>query len=167
MDILNGLNDPQKLAVTTTEGPVLILAGAGSGKTKALTHRIAYLINENRVNANNILAVTFTNKAAQEMVGRVNNLLKIENWKMEIAATPLPWMGTFHRICGKILSYELNQSDLSYTSNFSIYDDSDQKQLVKKCLMELEKDPKKNNSAAILDLISGAKNELMTPKDYR
>lgn len=174
MELLKDLNKPQQDAVITTDGPVLILAGAGSGKTRALTYRIAYLITNNKISPYNILAITFTNKAAQEMIDRVNNLLKIENRKLKIAGAKLPWMGTFHKICGRILRFELNPStslrtgiDLPYSSNYVIYDSDDQKQLVKKCLKELEIDPKKYNPSAVLTYISGAKNELMTPEEYK
>jgi DNA helicase-2/ATP-dependent DNA helicase PcrA len=155
---LDSLNENQKLAVTTTEGPVLVLAGAGSGKTKALTCRIAYLLGERNINPYNILSITFTNKAAQEMTQRMAALLN--------SPTKLPWMGTFHSVAGKILRRELNNLPISYTSNFSIYGSDDQKQLVKKILKELQLDPKKYNPNAILASISGAKNQLLSPADY-
>jgi DNA helicase-2/ATP-dependent DNA helicase PcrA len=155
---LTDLNESQRLAVTTTAGPVLVLAGAGSGKTKALTHRIAYLLSERKISPYNILAITFTNKAAQEMIKRTSHLLN--------SSIQLPWMGTFHSVSGKILRRELNHLDIAYSSNFSIYGTDDQKMLVKKILKELQIDPKKFNPNAILGSISGAKNELLTPKDY-
>ena len=173
--LLDGLNDVQKQAVKSTDGAVLVLAGAGSGKTRALTYRIAYLIKEKKISPYNILAITFTNKAAQEIIDRVDKLLefRITNNESRTQKHSLPWLGTFHKVCGKILRFELNPStalktgaDLPYSSNFVIYDTDDQKQVVKKCLKELELDPKKNNPSAILAYISGAKNELMSPKDY-
>ena len=111
-DILDELNPQQIDAVTTTEGPVLILAGAGSGKTKALTHRIAYLIEEKKVHPQNILAVTFTNKASQEMIGRINKLLAKSNSDLGFSASDLSsrrleWMGTFHAVCVRILRREI------------------------------------------------------------
>lgn len=158
-NFLKDLNESQQLAVTTTTGPVLVLAGAGSGKTKALTCRIAYLLDHEKVSPYNVLAITFTNKAAQEMIKRTNDLLDI--------SVQLPWMGTFHSVAGKILRRELNNLDTNYTSHFSIYGTDDQKLLVKKILKELQIDPKKYNPNAILSFISGAKNELLSPKDYQ
>lgn len=154
---LNDLNLQQQAAVTSTDGPVLLLAGAGSGKTRALTYRIAYLVSEKKVSPFNILAVTFTNKAAGEMKERVARLV-------EAAPT---WMGTFHSICARILRREIDKSGLGYGSNFSIYDSDDQQKLIKKAMEKLQIPPKKYNPNAIASHISGAKNMLMTPKDYK
>jgi len=159
-NILDGLNEMQKQAVCTTDGPVLILAGAGSGKTKTLTHRIAYLICEKNVSLFNILAVTFTNKAAGEMKERIARLLENDN-----KLTYLPWMGTFHSICAKILRREIHQ--LGYRSSFSIYDDHDSLILVKRVMKDLGIDIKQYNPHAIKKFISGAKNELLDPTGYR
>ncbi|MBI3495461.1 UvrD-helicase domain-containing protein [Candidatus Berkelbacteria bacterium] len=158
MDILSGLNEQQQIAVTTTVGPVLILAGAGSGKTRALTHRIAYLIKEKKVSPFNILAITFTNKAAEEMISRMGKLLG--------ETVRLPWMGTFHRQCVKILHKELNHTQLGYTSNFVIYDEQDSQAAIKKVLKKLNLDIKKHNPRSVGALISSAKSELVGPKDY-
>lgn len=158
MDILADLNDKQRTAVVTTEGPVLILAGAGSGKTRALTHRIAYLIKEKKVSPFNILAITFTNKAAEAMVSRMGKLLGM--------AVRLPWMGTFHRQCVKILRKELNKTELPYTSSFMIYDSQDQLSAIKQALKQLKLDLKKHNPAAVASFISSAKSELMGPAEY-
>ncbi len=157
MDILEGLNPAQKEAVTVTEGPVLILAGAGSGKTRALTHRIAYLIGEKSVSVQNILAVTFTNKAAGVMGERVSKLLKTE--------AKLPWLGTFHSICVKILRREVHQ--LGYSSKFSIYDQDDSLRLIKQTMKSQGIDEKKFNPRAIQSYISGAKGELIDAKAYQ
>ncbi len=158
MDILADLNDKQRTAVTTTEGPVLILAGAGSGKTLALTRRIAYLIKEKKVSPFNILAITFTNKAAQEMVNRMAKFLG--------EGIKLSWMGTFHRQCVKILRKELNKTQLPYTSSFVIYDSQDQLSAIKQALKQLKLDIKKHNPSAVAAFISSAKSELMGPAEY-
>lgn len=166
-DILSGLNQEQIRAVSTTEGPVLILAGAGSGKTKALTHRIAYLIEEKKIHPENILAVTFTNKAAQEMVLRVAKLLG--NPKSELQMTNygnlrLPWMGTFHSICVKILRREIDC--LGYSRFFSIYDAEDSLNAVKHAMDVLDIDKKQFNPKTIRNFISGAKNEMISAQQY-
>ncbi|MEI6498741.1 MAG: UvrD-helicase domain-containing protein [bacterium] len=181
-DLLTGLNEPQREAVLATEGPVLVLAGAGSGKTKALTHRIAYLIREKHISQYNILAVTFTNKAASEMQTRVSRLLsrnsesrimnngaENQNSEFEAQDTPnfvrLPWMGTFHSICVKILRRE--GFNLGYQSNFTIYDDNDQISIIKRIMKDLGINPKNFNPRTVQYFISGAKNELMTAKEYK
>lgn len=153
---LTDLNTPQKEAVLTIEGPVLILAGAGSGKTKCVTHRIAYLISEKGVPAENILAVTFTNKAAQEMRHRLEKMIGLSVY--------LPWLGTFHGVCVKILRNEYHI--LGREKVFTIYDSSDSKDLIKKILQDMSLDPKRYSPSAVLSLISGAKSELLSPKDY-
>jgi len=160
-DILSGLNEQQKLAVQTIEGPVLILAGAGSGKTKALTHRIAYLICEKKIHPQNILATTFTNKAAEEMKKRIYNLLgsNISN-----LSSILPWLGTFHSICVKILRREIE--NLGYRSSFTIYDEDDSLAAIKQAMTDLGIDKKQYNPKAIKNFISGAKNELLNPQSY-
>jgi len=164
--IFKDLNERQIEAVKTTEGPVLILAGAGSGKTKALTHRVAYLIKEKKVSAYNILVVTFTNKAAEEMIGRINKLLgqkqKILNGKIPRL---LPWAGTFHSICAKILRQEIQV--LGFRRSFLIYDEDDSLSAIKHVMETLEIDKKQYNPRAIKNFISGAKNELITPAQYR
>ncbi|MDD5486779.1 MAG: UvrD-helicase domain-containing protein, partial [Dehalococcoidales bacterium] len=186
MSIFEELNLKQKEAVLATEGPVLVLAGAGSGKTKTLTHRIAYLIREKKVSPWNILAVTFTNKAASEMATRVAHLLsqkskvKSQNYNSKLKtdginktneanqaneAIRLPWLGTFHSICVRILRREAGR--IGYSSGFTIYDDSDQKSLVKRVMRELNIDPKDFNPSAIANFISGAKNELIDYKEYK
>jgi len=136
----------------------LILAGAGSGKTRALTHRIAYLIKEKKVSPFNILAITFTNKAAEEMISRMSKLMGRE--------VRLPWMGTFHRQCVKILRKELNHTDFGFTSSFIIYDEQDSISAIKQALKELKLDLKKHNPSGIAGFISGAKAELVTAEDY-
>lgn len=172
MDIFKGLNEKQIEAVQTTEGPVLILAGAGSGKTKALTHRIAYLIKEKHVDPMNILAVTFTNKAAKEMASRVQKL--VGDWQPAVGRKTyeprtthyaLPLMGTFHSACVKILRKEIE--NIGYSRNFNIYDEHDSLTAIKKAMADLEIDPKKYFPGAIRGLVSSAKNELIGPKEYQ
>ncbi|MEK6189453.1 MAG: UvrD-helicase domain-containing protein, partial [Carnobacterium alterfunditum] len=156
-DLLNGMNPKQQEAVVCTEGPLLIMAGAGSGKTRVLTHRIAYLIEEKNVNPWNILAITFTNKAAKEMKERVVRLLKEGGNDV--------WVSTFHAMCVRILRRDIDR--IGYTRAFTISDPSEQQTLMKRILKERNIDPKKYNPRAILGEISNAKNELDTPVDYR
>ncbi len=159
-----GLNPEQMRAVLTTEGAVLILAGAGSGKTKTLTHRIAYLIDEKKVNPERILAVTFTNKAAGEMRERIEKLLS-QSEAAEYGAVVLPpHIGTFHNICAKILRREIEA--LGYARNFNIIDDQDQQSIVKKAMKELEMDPDQIRPRSLLEAISKAKNAQMDPEQY-
>ncbi|MFZ1735759.1 MAG: UvrD-helicase domain-containing protein, partial [Candidatus Moraniibacteriota bacterium] len=156
------LNPEQARAMKTTEGPVLILAGAGSGKTKTLTHRIAYLMAENKVRPQNILAVTFTNKAAQEMRERVRKLL--EDPTLGLSGEAMPTMGTFHSICSRILRSDIEA--LGYAKNFTISDMDDQLSIVKKALRENEVDPDQMKPRGILEKISRAKNDLLDAKGY-
>ena len=168
MDILEGLNENQKEAVMTVDGPLLIIAGAGSGKTKTLTHRVAYLIKNAGVRPRNILAVTFTNKAAQEMRERIMKILYPEadaKYKYSLYGTAdLPMIGTFHAICSMILRNEIEV--LGYGKSFHIIDDQDRQVLVKKILKELEIDPQQFNPRAILAAISKEKNELTTSEQF-
>ncbi|MCI8748347.1 MAG: UvrD-helicase domain-containing protein [Lachnospiraceae bacterium] len=157
MDILEGLNPEQEEAVKHFKGPLLILAGAGSGKTRVLTHRIAYLINEYRVNPWNILAVTFTNKAAGEMRERVNAIVSGKD-PQDI------WVSTFHSLCVRILRRHIE--DIGYTRSFTIYDSDDQKTLMREIIKFLNLDPKKYKERAFLSVISSAKDELVTPEQY-
>lgn len=160
-DIFSNLNDSQAEAVRTTDGPVLMLAGAGSGKTKALTHRIAYLVGEKKVPPSHILAVTFTNKAAGEMKQRVAKLLGYD----EPNANPLPFLGTFHSIANRILRREAER--IGYSSNFLIYDSADSQALMKKILKNLHIDDKSITPSGVQWAISSAKNELVGPEKYR
>ncbi|MBQ8761536.1 MAG: UvrD-helicase domain-containing protein [Bacteroidales bacterium] len=155
-DILQGLNNPQKEAVTTVEGPVMVIAGAGSGKTKALTHRIAYMIQEG-INPFSIMALTFTNKAAKEMKDRIMKLV-------DPHAARNVWMGTFHSIFARILRIEAQH--LGFTPDFTIYDTDDSKQLINAILKERELDTKAYPAKYILHRISMAKSALYTPEDY-
>lgn len=155
-DILQGLNSPQKEAVTTVEGPVMVIAGAGSGKTKALTHRIAYMIQEG-INPFSIMALTFTNKAAKEMKDRIMKLV-------DPHAARNVWMGTFHSIFARILRIEAQH--LGFTQDFTIYDTDDSKQLINAILKERELDTKAYPAKYILHRISMAKSALYTPEDY-
>ncbi|NTV40658.1 MAG: UvrD-helicase domain-containing protein [Candidatus Moranbacteria bacterium] len=168
MDILEGLNENQREAVTTVDGPLLIIAGAGSGKTKTLTHRVAFLIKNAGVRPRNILAVTFTNKAAQEMRERIMKILYPEadaKYKYSLYGTAdLPMIGTFHAICSMILRSEIEV--LGYGKTFNIIDDQDQQALVKKILKQLEIDPQQFNPRAILAAISKEKNELRTAEQF-
>src|SRR5215212_214452 len=156
-ELLAGLNPPQRDAVTHGEGPLLILAGAGSGKTRVLTHRIAWLVRTDRARAGEILAITFTNKAAQEMRERVELLLGRRTRAM--------WVMTFHSACARMLRAEAPR--LGYTKQFTIYDQSDSRRMVKRCLEELEADPKRFSPAAVQSQISDAKNRLRDAEAYR
>jgi len=155
MKILDNLNKKQQEAVEVKEAPVLVIAGAGSGKTKVLTHRIAYLIFQNKVNPGNILAVTFTNKAAQEMKNRVEFLSKDISGSKMIKGL---WMGTFHAICARILRQEIET--LGYDKNFVIYDKADQLSQIRRCLNILNLDSKKYSPNVISSIIDKAKNNL-------
>lgn len=154
--LLDGMNERQKEAVQTINGPLLLMAGAGSGKTRVLTHRIAYLIEEKMVNPWNILAITFTNKAAKEMKSRVTDLLGTKGEDV--------WVSTFHSMCVRILRREIDQ--IGYSKNFTILDSSDQLTLMKRILKEANLDPKKYDARSFLSTISNAKNEMLTPKKY-
>ena len=156
MDYLQGLNPNQKLAVTTTEGPLLVIAGAGSGKTRVLTTRIAYLIRERQVPPYRIAAVTFTNKAAQEMRERLHALIGPSAEQVA--------MGTFHSLCVRILRSEVACS--AYQPNFQIFDQTEQLALIREVCRELNLDPKRIPPKALLASISKAKDELITPEEY-
>ena len=155
-NILEGLNNKQYEAVINTEGPCLVIAGAGSGKTKVLTHKIAYLIQEKNVAPWNILAITFTNKAANEMKERVANLIGEQAKDL--------WMGTFHSICVKILRVHIEK--IGFNSSFIIFDTSDQRTLIKKCIKELDLDDKIYTDRSVASEISNAKNDMLTPEEY-
>jgi DNA helicase-2/ATP-dependent DNA helicase PcrA len=155
--LLAGLTDPQREAVTHDEGPLLILAGAGSGKTRVLTHRIAYLVRTDRVRPAEILAITFTNKAALEMRERVELLVGGRVRAM--------WVMTFHSACARMLRADAHR--LGYNRQFTIYDQADSRRLVKRCLDELDIDPKRFPPAAVQSQISDAKNKLRSAEDYR
>lgn len=154
--LLSGLNPKQQEAVLKTEGPLLIMAGAGSGKTRVLTHRMAYLLEEKGVNPWNILAITFTNKAAKEMKDRVIRIVGPIGNDM--------WVSTFHSMCVRILRREAEQ--IGYSRNFTISDQSETETLMKRIVKERNLDPKKYEPRMILGKISTAKNELLTPKAY-
>jgi DNA helicase-2/ATP-dependent DNA helicase PcrA len=162
-ELLNQLNTKQQEAVIQTEGPVLILAGAGSGKTRTLTHRVAYLIKEKNVIPQNILAVTFTNKAAGEMADRIKELLGLPT-EQNIYSAALPTMGTFHSICVRILRREIEH--IGYKSSFVIYDDQDQKALMRRVMKELDISDKEIKPNVILSVVSSAKNQLQDAKEY-
>lgn len=159
-DLLTGLNPEQKRAVQTTEGPLLIQAGAGSGKTKTLTHRIAYIISSGLASPYQILAVTFTNKAAKEMRARIASLLgqNAENRSF------MPWMGTFHSICVRILRQD--GEALGIPKSFVIFDESDRTSAVKQASRQLMLDEKTYPARRLSSLISGAKNEMLSPSEY-
>ena len=156
-NLIEELNNKQKEAVLAVDGPCLVIAGAGSGKTKVLTHKIAYLISEKNVKPWNILAITFTNKAASEMKQRVENI--VGNVAQEM------WMGTFHSICVRILRKYIDR--IGFDTSFLIFDTSDQKTIVKECLKTLNIDDKMFTDRSVLSEISNAKNEMLTPKAYQ
>lgn len=154
--LLNGMNERQQEAVQLTQGPLLLMAGAGSGKTRVLTHRIAYLIQEKMINPWNILAITFTNKAAKEMKERVVQLLGSQGEDV--------WVSTFHSMCVRILRRDIDK--IGYSQNFTILDSSEQLSVMKRIIKELNLDPKKYDARGILATISNAKNDIVTPKKY-
>ena len=156
MDLLEGLNDKQYEAVTKTEGPSLVIAGAGSGKTKVLTHKIAYLIGEKNIKPWDILAITFTNKAANEMKERVEKLVG------DIANDM--WIGTFHSICVRILRKFIDR--IGFETSFVIFDTSDQKTVIKQILKNMNLDDKIFTDKSIQYEISNAKNDMIEPDTY-
>jgi len=156
MQTYDALNKEQQEAVFHTDGPLLILAGAGSGKTRVLTHRIAYLIEEKEVNPWNIMAITFTNKAAEEMRERVEQIIDCGSGEV--------WVTTFHSTCVRILRSSIER--LGYESNFTIYDTDDQKTLMKEVCKTLNIDTKLHKERGLLSAISGAKNEMISPEKY-
>ncbi|MGN8225031.1 ATP-dependent helicase [Gracilimonas sp. BCB1] len=156
-DFLSGLNKQQKQAVTHTDGPLLIVAGAGSGKTRVLTYRIAYLLQQYKAAPEQILALTFTNKAAREMKERIQNLIGDKAKKL--------WMGTFHSIFSKILRFEADK--IGYGSDFTIYDTSDSQTVIKQILQELNFDPKEIKPKTIHNKISDSKNQLIEADTYQ
>ncbi|MBO2944769.1 DNA helicase PcrA [Paenibacillus sp. F411] len=155
-EAISRLNPPQRQAVESTDGPLLIMAGAGSGKTRVLTHRIAYLIATRKAPPWSILAITFTNKAAREMQERVSRLVGNEGRDI--------WVSTFHSMCVRILRKDIER--IGYTSNFSILDSTDQLSVIRSCMKQLNIDPKKFEPKAIQAMMSTAKNELITPQQY-
>ncbi len=154
---LTKLNDRQIEAVKCVDGPLLVLAGAGSGKTRVLTTRIAYLISELGINPYNILAITFTNKAAKEMKGRVIDMLGDNAKRIQIS--------TFHSFGVTILRE--NYDKLGYKENFTILDSDDALTVIKKIIKELNLDPKEYNPKAVRNRISGAKNQILSPEEYK
>src|ERR1700755_1538213 len=160
MDLLSTLNEKQREAVEATEGPLLILAGAGSGKTRVITVRIAYLIAEKRVAPWHILAVTFTNKAAGEMRDRVKKLL--EGQQLQSA----PLISTFHSLCVRILRADIEALDQGYTRSFTIYDTDDSMKVIKGSIRELGLDEKQFAPRMVLSQISAAKNRGEDPAAY-
>ncbi|MDR8391093.1 UvrD-helicase domain-containing protein [Aliifodinibius sp. S!AR15-10] len=156
-DFIKDLNKQQQDAVKTTDGPLLIVAGAGSGKTRVLTYRIAYLIHQQKAQPNEILALTFTNKAAREMKDRIIDLIGDEARHL--------WMGTFHSVFSKILRYEAEK--IGFDSSYSIYDTDDSQNLIKQIIRELNYDPKEIQPRTIQRRISDSKNELIMPDQYR
>lgn len=156
MDYLKGLNPPQREAVEHTEGPLMIIAGAGSGKTRVLTYRIAHLIHAKGIDPFNILSLTFTNKAAAEMKNRIEQLIGLEARNT--------WMGTFHSTFAKILRVEADK--IGYPSNFSIYDADDSKSLIRTIVKEMKLDDKVYKPNTVLSRISGAKNRLISWETY-
>jgi DNA helicase-2/ATP-dependent DNA helicase PcrA len=157
VEILKQLNPEQREAVMTTEGPLLILAGAGSGKTRVLTYRYAYLVNEMGVSTDRILAITFTNKAAGEMKERISQVLGQTAWRQT-------WISTFHSFCARLLRMEIEK--LGYTRSFVVYDTGDQLSLIKETVKELNLDEKDYRPRAVLSLISNAKNQFIDADAY-
>lgn len=161
LKVLEDLNEEQREAVLEIDGPVLMLAGAGSGKTKTLTHRLAYLVQERKIDPANILAVTFTNKAAGEMRRRVARLLKFNEENTQY----MPFLGTFHSIANRILRREA--AEIGFNSNFLIYDSSDSHALIKTIIRKMHLDEKQITPSGVANVISSAKNELIGPGEYK
>lgn len=155
-EILKDLNERQYEAVTYTKGPCLVIAGAGSGKTKVLTHKIAYLMEHEKALAWNILAITFTNKAANEMKTRIGKLVGSVVNDM--------WVGTFHSICVRILRRYIDT--IGFNKTFIIFDTADQRSIIKECLKELDIDNKLFTDRSVMSEISNGKNEMLDPTDY-
>lgn len=167
--VLEGLNPAQQEAVLATDGPVLILAGAGSGKTKCLTHRLAHIVETKKADLNQILAITFTNKAAQELASRIAKILglPVQDFQRNPALFMrryLPWVGTFHSICVRLLRAE--HEVLGLPKSFTIFDSDDAQSLVRGIIKDLGHDPKQFSPTAVRSAISSAKNELLTPEQY-
>lgn len=156
VNLFDGLNEKQREAASHDKGPILVIAGAGTGKTRVLTHRIANLINTEKARPSEILSITFTNKAANEMKERIAHLIDYDIDKM--------WMGTFHSVCVRMLRRDIER--LGYEKNFVIYDTDDQKNVLKNCIKELELDPKKYNANTIKSIISNEKNRDNTPNKF-
>lgn len=156
-NLIEGLNDKQKEAVLATEGPCLVIAGAGSGKTKVLTHKIAYLLSEKNVKPWNILSITFTNKAANEMKQKVEKLVGEASQEM--------WLGTFHSICVRILRRFIDR--IGFDTTFLIFDSTDQRTLVKECIKSIGLDDKLFTDRSVLSEISNGKNDMLEPKAYQ
>ena len=154
--LLEGLNPAQKEAVETVDGPLLIVAGPGSGKTRVITHRIAYLVREYEISPFNILAMTFTNKAAREMRERLDRLVSSRSDALTV--------GTFHSFCAKVL--RIDGHNLGLDSNYSIYDADDQAKIIKDSMELAEIDPKRNPPRAILSIISNAKNKMWDSRAF-
>src|SRR6187200_2074125 len=154
--LLEGLNEPQREAVVHGEGPLLILAGAGSGKTRVLTHRIAYLLRTGQARPSEILAITFTNKAAAEMRERVESLVG--------RATRAMWVTTFHSACARMLRADAER--LGYSRSFTIYDEADSLRMIKRCMEEIGVDTKRFPPRAIRAQVSGAKNRLVDAQAF-
>ncbi len=154
--LVEGLNPPQRRAVEHGEGPLLVIAGAGSGKTRVLTRRIAFLVATGQAHPSEILAITFTNKAAQEMRNRVEELVG--------GVSRLMWVMTFHSACARLL--RANAERLGYKRSFTIYDQADSLRMVKRCMEENDVDPKRFTPRSIQGAISGAKNRLEDSTDY-
>ena len=157
MSIYDTLNEQQKAAVMHTQGPLLLLAGAGSGKTRVLTHRVAYLIDQEGVNPYHIMAITFTNKAAGEMRERVDQIVGFGSEQI--------WVSTFHSTCVRILRRHIDR--LGFDNNFTIYDSDDQKSVMKEVCKKLEIDTKMLKERTIMSAISSAKDELIDPVQYQ
>ena len=155
--ILSQLNPPQQEAVVFGEGPLLILAGPGSGKTRVLTHRAAWLIKKRGVNAKNILLLTFTNKAAEEMKTRLARLLDTKDYQ-------LPWAGTFHSFCARVL--RANHQFLNLSRHYLIYDRQDQLKTIKLAMEKIDVSPQSFKPTSLLYSISQAKNELLSALEY-
>ena len=154
--LLGGLNPVQQEAARTTEGPVMIIAGPGSGKTRTLTHRIAYLIAAKKAWPSQILALTFTNKAAREMRTRVTDLVGADAKGM--------WMGTFHSVFARVLRREADK--IGFSRDFSIYDTDDQERLLRELMLRAGIDAKKYTPRSVRGRVSGAKNQMITPTEY-